>query len=236
MRIPILLHCKFSESCLLRLCRNKFGFDSYSKWGIFGIVVTWHFLAFIQNTFLKCPCRNTCKTTCTPTCNSILWKVIVSKTFPIVRVRKHCFRSKLGSLHLLNSFLSVIFGFWARFLIICSNFVTMKLSIWAKKRAQTQFEQILFWSEPSYYLWFKLSILLNFLEEPKLSSGVKLWIHRILSFNGYFHNLKEACQKGQINWASKIKLEVIRIINILRIQLKTTQTKNLCISFKHVIQ
>ena len=93
MRIPILLHCKFSESCLLRLCKKKFGFDGYSKWGIFGIVVTWHFLAFIQNTFLKCPCRNTCKTTCTPTCNSILWKVIVSKTFPIVCVKKDSFRS-----------------------------------------------------------------------------------------------------------------------------------------------
>ena len=93
MRIPILLHCKFSESCLLRLCKKKFGFDGYSKWGIFGIVVTWHFLAFIHNTFLKCPCRNTCKTTCTPTCNSILWKVIVSKTFPIVCVKKVSFRS-----------------------------------------------------------------------------------------------------------------------------------------------
>ena len=69
---------------------------------------------------------------------------------------------KLGSLHLLNFILSDIFAFWARFLIICSNFVTMKLSIWAKKHAQTQFEQILFWSEPSFSMKFTFEVTEEF--------------------------------------------------------------------------
>ena len=80
-----------------------------------------------------------------------------SSTTAIEAHSKRC-NLQLGSLHLLNFFLSIIFGFWARFLIICSNFVTMKLSIWAKKRAQTQFEQILFWSEPSYRIVYRITV------------------------------------------------------------------------------